>query len=148
MRQYVMSAPVFARKSAFNSVDDPLLYELHPWIATALEEDKKLVANPKKPSVLAYKHDELHQLEDSHMGPLQKGDIVWMSFTLFYAIGHKDWRPEVKPMEIVHVGRLADFPASQSDPSAYPEVDHAPLQAGQITLPTGGMYKEHVKTFA
>ena len=115
MHQYVMSAPVFSRKSAFNSVDDPLLYKLHPRIATVLEEDKKLVANPKKPSILAYKHDELCQVEDSHMGPLQKGDIVWVSFTLSYAIGCKDWCPEVKPMEIIHVGRLADFPALWSD---------------------------------
>lgn len=134
IRHFVMSAPVFAQKTPFNGQDDPLPYELHPWILAALKDKLNLVANPKKPSVLAFESDELRTVEDSALGELTEGNIIWVSFTVAYAIGRKDWHLEIRPIELVQVGCVIDPGPSITDASAYAETERAPLRIGRVSL--------------
>lgn len=128
---YVLTAPLFAKKTPHNSTDPG--YPVHPWIEDALRQDHSLVPNPERPTILDFDGEELKSIDDSLRGELQRGDVLWCSFTVSYVIGRKDWRPEIRPYEMIRVGRCANPGPSNSDASTFPPIQRRTLAVGKIT---------------
>lgn len=144
LRQFRMTSPIFTKKTPFNSADDPLPYEIHLWVKKGLAEcdgDEKdaWVPNPKRPVVLAYENNELISLQDSVNGNLQEGDIIWMSFTIGFVFGRKDWKLEIRPMDLIRVGRPQDVVHIRGSIIAPQDVQRQPLPVGWVTLTTEGL---------
>lgn len=87
--QFVFAAPLFDKRTSHNA-NTPVPYPVHPWIQRAVEDDHTIVPHLKRPSIFSYEDGVLKTVEDSGLGELRRGDIIWMSFTVTYAVGRKD----------------------------------------------------------
>lgn len=139
---------MFVRAGPHNT-NDPLDETLHPWVRWALQSDHAWKPNPDQPVVLAYEGGELKSIADSEFGPeLVAGDIVWMSMTVSYHVGTREWRPEIRLYEIIRVGRTANPQASNVDATNFPKIERHVLSLGKIQPSSCKYYTSYRSLFS
>lgn len=105
-RYFSMSLPLFINTRYENSVlkkQPP--YKLHPWIFNAMNDDRRISANPQRPTYWdATQEGTPRRLLETNTPYLANGDLVWVSFTTSFWYGKNEWGLELKPRRIVKVG--------------------------------------------
>ncbi|KAI9069789.1 hypothetical protein FKP32DRAFT_1559045 [Trametes sanguinea] len=105
---YIFVSPVFIRRGVYTWKRERLIsYALHPWIQDATGPGSQFFANPDRPRVFEAVGGVLHDIAGCVPSSLQFGDLVWISFTVDFAVGGAAWNPNFKPVEIVRVGSVA-----------------------------------------
>lgn len=95
-----MSAPLVV-KNTKEAREAKLEYEIHPWLKDALNKTKTWKANPARPTPLEFNGHECVATET-----IDKGDIVWFSYTLNYFMKEKKWSADMTLVNIVRVGSI------------------------------------------
>lgn len=141
-RRFTFQVPMFIRRTQQNQklASEPP-YPLHPWVSTALLTTDEWVPNPERPRILAYEDGQLKSIADSNPPRLEKGDIVWTSYTVTFKIGHLNWGPDFYPIDIIRVGKMSGPSGIQPDYSGYigDEVYRQRLAVGSFVQPSEGM---------
>lgn len=144
--RYIISSKVFAKQTPHNTKQGEIFqpyYDVHPWIFEALakQTEKRFIPNPDKPRLLDYIDNKLVRLEDSPTPYYRKGDIIWMSLKVGFAVGLDSWGTEVMPIEFIRVGTLPDsMMDKRTDSSMYPSLpdDFNQLITGSTIVPLEG----------
>ncbi|KII93655.1 hypothetical protein PLICRDRAFT_171382 [Plicaturopsis crispa FD-325 SS-3] len=136
--RFQMSCPLFAKKTPWNESmlkDHRYSYPIHPWIREAAEESTEFIPSLVSPAkFLSYENGEMIPLSDSAYPDLNPGDTVWISMTIAYIAGQKDWFPEINPIEIVRVHR-AELASSRGSSNRLTDQDASsvvPLTLGPL----------------
>lgn len=114
--RFWMQTPMFIWKAVDAERPPPLTY-LHPWVLEAEKRSKGFRANPDRPRVWMRDGDVTVPVEDREYGPLQKGDIVALSFTVTYHITRSNWFPQFHPADIVVLQMTEGDPTDYSAPT-------------------------------
>lgn len=137
---FIVTAPMFARKTLYARMSKKLRYKLHPWVEEALKDNDKLVPSPDCPHCMVWEDGNLLDLDDSDRPQLEKYDIMWISFTLAFYVGGETWGPEYRPMDLIRVGHMPENYGESTDHSAIPCAGRDPLLAGKFILPAASEY--------
>ena len=128
MNRYKSRSPMFLRLRDGESKPPPPPH-LHPWIVDAHKASDYYHANPVRPQLFSLEEASLRHI-DKNANSLCRGDVVALTFTVSFILGHDSWAPHLVPLEIVRV--LAGNPRSSSDFSV-PRLSSRPaLTEGEI----------------
>lgn len=127
-----MTSPLFERKTVFNSVQEPLSYDLDRSIEDALI-GQKWFANPDRVRFFSYEDNGLVHLKNTLVPYLASGDVVWFSFTMQYVVNNVSWGPDLQLVDVVRVGRF-------EGKVEHPVGIRRGLQAGLITPISDGKF--------
>ncbi|KAJ7730780.1 hypothetical protein B0H16DRAFT_1329805, partial [Mycena metata] len=141
-RRFILSSRLVLRRTPAKMKEAmaPLPYQLHPWLADAIQAQKyqMWMANPEMPAILEYDAGKLQMLKPTTNRYFESGDIVWFSFALSFDVNSNNWMPEYKPLDFIRVGNLpqssegSDYSLAESVGSAYQS-----LTSGSATLYDG-----------
>ncbi|KAL6304376.1 hypothetical protein BKA93DRAFT_716610, partial [Sparassis latifolia] len=108
-KRYIMTSPTFIRHTPYNVREEKRVsYSLHLWIKAGLDKTPGYFANPDRPVALEYRDGRLIDIKKCKPPYLQWGDLIWISFTVLFAIGPSLWAPEFTPIEFIWVGVITD----------------------------------------
>ena len=103
---------MFLRKSQ-SGVQEAEVAHLHPWVVKGDRQSKVFGANPDRPRIWMSDGEETVPVGNREFGPLQRGDVVAMSFTVTYHVTGSNWFPQFHPADIVVLW------SSEGDPTDY-----------------------------
>ncbi|KAH9848706.1 hypothetical protein C2E23DRAFT_738930 [Lenzites betulinus] len=133
---FVFNSQVFVKRNqATKHREAHIPYELHDWIKAVTVDSPRseYFANPDRPALLEPQQGQLCSIKKSSPPAMQKGDLVWMSFSVQFIIGSDTWSTTFVPYEIVRVGTVAQDLVGEPDrPAAIVEaaVPRGRLQVG------------------
>ncbi|KAH6904025.1 hypothetical protein BKA70DRAFT_1432976 [Coprinopsis sp. MPI-PUGE-AT-0042] len=103
-------------------------YKVHPWVEQGLHRSPRLAPNKDRPRVYEYSDGRLRSIDKASPAKLERNDIVWVAFTIHFAMGDDNWSQQVTPLDIVRVGhRETKRSKGNSDDDM---LDWQPLQTG------------------
>lgn len=116
--RFYMQTPMFLQKGGREDktkVPD----HLHPWVLEAEKHSKVFRANSDRPHVWMLDGDATVPVGEREYGPLMRGDVVAMSFTITYHLTRSNWFPQFHPADLI-ILRMSD-----GDPTDYsaPTID-------------------------
>ncbi|KAH7927107.1 hypothetical protein BV22DRAFT_1127685 [Leucogyrophana mollusca] len=132
--RFLMTWNMFERKNPFNSNwADNIKFDLHPWIQDAIKSRPYFVPNIHRPSLFTLDDNVLTDITDSDSVHFNRGDVVWVSFTLKYIVG-SDWAPLYTPVDLVRVYSVPAVDDTDESTSTSHPVNRR-LSAGEVILP-------------
>jgi hypothetical protein len=128
-----MNSPLFIRQTPHNR-NIKISYTIHDWIADALRSNTMWMPNPDRPHLMLYDGNVLGDaLKDNPDFQFERGDIVWVSFTVSFTCNASSWGPDIRPIELVRVGK---DPFAGNDYQTHPPITRKRLVAGRLVLNT------------
>lgn len=105
------------------------------------------IPNPDRPRYYDLSNGILKNLDDTNVPYFERNDLVWMAFKLGFVVTGDQWWPEIIPIELVRVGKVASQINVRPDLTQFPALDddYAPLEVGgRIALIDGN---DHIITY-
>lgn len=106
--RFIMSAPMFIRRIGGRTAT--VRYPLHAWVEEATRGNRTSWSpSPERPQIFDCVNGKLRPMWKGDGPRLLRGNIVWMTFRIFFVLGSQNWWPDFVPIDIVRVGNMPGY---------------------------------------
>ncbi|RXW16134.1 hypothetical protein EST38_g9721 [Candolleomyces aberdarensis] len=109
-------------------------YPIHPWLKAVTQgPDARWLPNKDRPKLLDYNNKRFKQVGPDD-DPFQRGDIIWISFTINYFMKRESWLHDVVPLDLVRVARSSSGPEQKKSNHSNVDLVDFPFLDEDVTM--------------